>query len=135
MIRAALIINLADRHMLIRAGGIAVDHLAARIGARRKLCGNRERGFAELRRVYAVINERGSQRHCAPGIARRRRERCEVAREHCGCGNKPWKVGWVLTRCCSLVSGKEEQFALRDRSSDGSPELVALDGVALQGEC
>src|SRR5437667_406216 len=85
---AALIIDSADKRVVIFPNGIAVYGFAARIGSGREFADKGYGWFTEERRIDSVVGEWRLQRNLPAGITGRRSECREISRQHCGCRNK-----------------------------------------------
>ena len=88
--------------------------------------------------IAAGLNRAGSMRlltNGAPqgdlpaGVARRRRERREVAREHLGRRHVRNVARRHLTQHGALVAGEKKQLVADDRAADRAAELVAPQAV------
>ena len=71
VIGAPLIIDSADRRVIVRRGRIVVDDPAARIGRSRYFAGKDDSRFAVERRINTVIDEWRFQRNLPSAVAGR----------------------------------------------------------------
>src|SRR5439155_16921899 len=123
MFVAHLKIDAANELQIVAVAPAAVGQFTARVLHLRKFRSKLQSCRAELGRIDAVVDERRAQRDGSSGIAARRSERSQIARQHCSRGQERSRVSGILARRCSLVSGKEEQLVGLNGPADGSAEL------------
>src|SRR6185369_684600 len=122
--RAYLIIQPSDTHLLVQITNgtelyFAAGVIRAAVSERQHLQCLR----AEERRRDTVVLKRGSQLYLRTvPITRRRGNRREIARQHCGSRNKTGAVyrGRALRSC--LKSREEEEFVFTDWSAQCAAE-------------
>src|SRR5687768_8281641 len=114
LIGSCLEVDPYDRFMNVPAlGGRPLD-LATRVRGRGQQRGDSPRGRAYAGRIDAVPDEWGAQVDLPSGVARRRRDRREVAREHLGRRDVRNVARRRLTQDGALIAAKKEQLVADD---------------------
>ena len=116
----------ANQLMLVIAVGNSVNVPAARFAGDRNQLQEIERDGIQRRCWNLVAGKSTGQRSLNAVAALRRSDRREVPLQRLCCRH----VGDIRRRSdffeCSLVSGKEEQFAVNDRSAHDPTKLMPL---------
>ena len=128
MVAAQLNVGAANVMPFVTIVGHRERDLAARVGGRRKLLDEIQRGGAEPRRIDAVADEPGAERDLAP-LARGRGERREVAHQHRRRRDECDVVRRRLASLRALIRGEEEHLVSNHRSAERAAELVAFQAI------
>ena len=91
--------------------------------------GEVQRRRAQEGRIDPVADERGAQVDLPPGVARRRGDRREVAREHLSRRHVRNLARRSLTIEGALVAAEEEQLVAEDGAAHRAAELVAPEAI------
>jgi Carboxypeptidase regulatory-like domain len=122
--RAQLIVSLGDYLVVVFVHRRAGQNQPAWIVTCGQVAGNLERSRAEQGRIDLIVDR--SQRGSPPALV----HICsEVAGQHLGGRNEYLGLRRVGAGPRTLVSRKEEDLVLFDRTADRAAELVTLEGV------
>src|SRR5262249_17415266 len=125
MSRADLVIDLHDGEMFIARDRISPIGSSARIGCRRKQFGDIYSRRTDLWWRQAVVHEWRPQKDI-PRLTGSGSVRRKIARDHFRSWDEGERAQRALTRNGSLIAGKEKQFVLLDRTTNGPAKLVTF---------
>ena len=107
-----LVVDAADRHVLACSSVLrSKNDWPHVVGRLRQLRGQRQRRRRELRRRHRCADKRRAQRDRPAGVARRRGDRREIAREHRRGRHELEEAGRRHVHAGALVAAEEEQLA------------------------
>ena len=93
-----------------------------------------QRHRAEARRIDPVVDEAAGERQLAAAVARRRRDRGEVAVQHRLRRHEADRRRRITVFDAALIAAEQEQLVLDDRRAERAAELIAVQAVALRRE-